>query len=44
MVYMIGDAYNYIIAAIFFALIIIICSYFLLNLTIAVMLEQFACM
>ena len=39
--YLIGDAYNVYVSAIYFVLCIIICSYFLLNLTVAVMLENF---
>ena len=40
--YFIGDAYNIYISAIYFVFCIIICSYFLLNLTVAVMLENFS--
>lgn len=36
------DGYNNWLPAIFFSLCIIICSYFLLNLTVAVMLENFS--
>jgi len=42
--YMIQDAYSYYFAAIYFSLCIIICSYFLLNLTVAVMLDNFSIM
>ena len=37
----IQDGYNYPVASIFFISCIIIISYFLLNLTVAVMLDQF---
>lgn len=40
--YFIGDAYNIYISAMYFVFCIIICSYFLLNLTVAVMLENFS--
>ena len=40
--YFIGDAYNIYVSAIYFVFCIIICSYFLLNLTVAVMLENFS--
>ncbi len=40
--YFIGDAYSIYISAIYFVFCIIICSYFLLNLTVAVMLENFS--
>jgi len=38
---MIQNAYNFYISAIFFILCVVICSYFLLNLTVAVMLDKF---
>ncbi len=40
--YFIGDAYNIYVSAMYFVFCIIICSYFLLNLTVAVMLENFS--
>jgi hypothetical protein len=41
LLYMIGDSYSYAFSAIFFSLCIIICNYFILNLTVAVMLQHF---
>lgn len=42
MLYFIGDAYNIYVSALYFVFCIVICSYFLLNLTVAVMLENFS--
>lgn len=39
--YIIQDAYSYYFAAVYFTLCVIICAYFLLNLTVAVMLSNF---
>ena len=38
---MIQDGYNLFASTLFFMLLVIVCSYFLLNLTIAVMLDNF---
>ena len=38
---MIQDGYNMYTSAIFFIICVLICSYFLLNLTVAVMLDKF---
>ena len=39
--YMIEDAYSVWVAALYFCLCIVVCSYFLMNLTVAVMLDEF---
>jgi hypothetical protein len=39
--YFIQDAYDTYVTAIYFCLCVIICSYFVLNLTVAVMLDNF---
>lgn len=39
--YIIQDAYSYYFAAVYFTLCVIICTYFLLNLIVAVMLSNF---
>ena len=38
---MISDGYNIVVAEVFFVLCVLICNYFLLNLTVAVMLDKF---
>jgi len=42
--YMVSDGYNIYASNVFFSLCVIICSYFLLNLTVAVMFENFNAM
>jgi hypothetical protein len=39
--YNVQDSYNVYLASVYFCLCVIICSYFLLNLTVAVMLDNF---
>ena len=39
--YSVQDSYNIFVSAVYFCLCVIICSYFLLNLTVAVMLDNF---
>ena len=39
--YVISDGYNVYVSSIYFCFCVLVCSYFLLNLTIAVMLDKF---
>ena len=40
--YLIADSYNYYISAVYFIALVLVCAYFLLNLTVAVMWDNFA--
>ena len=39
--YMVADSFNYYVSAIYFVALVLVCSFFLLNLTVAVMSDNF---